>query len=759
MADKKLSDFTSIEKANVLDFAVLYKENGNLRNGKLAISKLDQYYDSIYLNKTSASGTYLTKSDANNTYLNKIDASNTYLDKTSASNTYLPKIDASNTYLTKSDATDTYLTKTDATDTYLNKDTVIFNLLDYKWSDHVLNDIRWLNGDTFSWQSGLIYKTVYNHLKNDYENTPYIPYQEFNVSKPESLGSYNWDKIAINDNGKIVALSTWYDTPDECHYISTSVDGLTWTTPIKTSDTELWNYHYDLLSSDGNKFIIIGYNNETDNVCVSTSVDGEMWSTPVDVYEISLHSEYHWNGIYYDGEKFIILMMPKESTGYISTSIDGLTWTTPTEISPVNHNYNNVGIAYNGEYYVIPDGNYVYTSNNLTNWTPHKINGIPLISSDIIYDGEKFISKIENQYNVTFAISYDGISWKSKSYKDLKTEVNDIWTNMLYNEGHICMISYKGYYANGSDTKFTKETIGLHTISYCLTKDGHKICLPDQEAIIENIYRESGNAWYYILDIENTRFKLPRINQHGQIVESYTDGTIWYRLYSDGWIEQGGYSKRGNTTTNITYIKEFIDTNYNLQMSVKHASNIDGRPPVISNPSTTGFTATIATAYEGFYWKACGYAKEYTSNDSQKYLYFYVGKFSKLAVEETAGLNTELFNNKADRNLDNISSNIDFVIDYYHNGSDWYRLYKSGWVEQGGVCSVTKDTSSTVNLPIQMANSNYSVLVTQNHSLIGTTSSGEITISDKLSESFNLNYGKDVASEVCWQVSGLSNGN
>jgi hypothetical protein len=38
------------------------------------------------------------------------------------------------------------------------------------------------------------------------------------------------------------------------------------------------------------------------------------------------------------------------------------------------------------------------------------------------------------------------------------------------------------------------------------------------------------------------------------------------------------------------------------------------------------------------------------------YLYFYVGDYSQSAIEQTAGLNSELFNNKVDLNASNLSS-------------------------------------------------------------------------------------------------------
>lgn len=37
------------------------------------------------------------------------------------------------------------------------------NLLDFKWSDHIINNIEWLRADTFSWQDGSVYTSAYNH--------------------------------------------------------------------------------------------------------------------------------------------------------------------------------------------------------------------------------------------------------------------------------------------------------------------------------------------------------------------------------------------------------------------------------------------------------------------------------------------------------------------------------------------------------------------------------------------------------------------
>ena len=58
-----------------------------------------------------------------------------------------------------------------------------------------------------------------------------------------------------------------------------------------------------------------------------------------------------------------------------------------------------------------------------------------------------------------------------------------------------------------------------------------------------------------------------------------------------------------------------------------------------------------------------------------------------------------------------LPENSDYVIESQEptaeNGYTWYRLYKSGWVEQGGRFS----NSSTVALPIPMVDTNYSVFI------------------------------------------------
>ena len=46
------------------------------------------------------------------------------------------------------------------------------------------------------------------------------------------------------------------------------------------------------------------------------------------------------------------------------------------------------------------------------------------------------------------------------------------------------------------------------------------------------------------------------------------------------------------------------------------------------------------------------------------------------------------------------------------NNYTWYRKYSDGWVEQGGYMAGSSATVYTVNLPITMADTNYTVMAT-----------------------------------------------
>ena len=91
------------------------------------------------------------------------------------------------------------------------------------------------------------------------------------------------------------------------------------------------------------------------------------------------------------------------------------------------------------------------------------------------------------------------------------------------------------------------------------------------------------------------------------IVTNYVNGTSWYRVWSDGWIEQGGLTTTNGTT--VKFLKAFSNTNYTINMTCTQAvSNYE--PPSCIDLTTTSFKATRmdVTSNNGqARWYACGY--------------------------------------------------------------------------------------------------------------------------------------------------------
>lgn len=90
------------------------------------------------------------------------------------------------------------------------------NLFDYKWADHLLNDVQWLRADTYSWQDGGVYQRAYEHLFNDIYIQAYAWYDSDNdrtcytTSETPEVGDDTYAKSSnnlINRNDDIVSIS------------------------------------------------------------------------------------------------------------------------------------------------------------------------------------------------------------------------------------------------------------------------------------------------------------------------------------------------------------------------------------------------------------------------------------------------------------------------------------------------------------------------------------------------------------------------
>ena len=87
------------------------------------------------------------------------------------------------------------------------------------------------------------------------------------------------------------------------------------------------------------------------------------------------------------------------------------------------------------------------------------------------------------------------------------------------------------------------------------------------------------------------------------IKEKYANGTSWYRIWSDGWIEQGGYSS-GSTGRTVSFLKVFSNTNFSIHGAINGNSATGDNSIVFGSITTSNFKIYSANATR---WLACGY--------------------------------------------------------------------------------------------------------------------------------------------------------
>lgn len=169
--------------------------------------------------------------------------------------------------------------------------------------------------------------------------------------------------------------------------------------------------------------------------------------------------------------------------------------------------------------------------------------------------------------------------------------------------------------------------------------DGHRIT--DNETAVARSYETGGTGWYFVLDIPNKRFKLPRTKW----------GFVGVRPngVAGGYVDESLPNIKGELAMNAD--RNVLD-------------GVSGSFYYVGNSRTwaTNSGASATSLGDDVRFDASRSSSTYQDNApvqqraTQMYLYFYVGEFSQTAIEQTAGLNSELFNGKADVSASNFNS-------------------------------------------------------------------------------------------------------
>ena len=128
------------------------------------------------------------------------------------------------------------------------------------------------------------------------------------------------------------------------------------------------------------------------------------------------------------------------------------------------------------------------------------------------------------------------------------------------------------------DVRFIRTTAGLQTssllarnaasgtektctISCNVDKDGNVYTSAPTPASSDNSTKIATTAWVTSKVSSATTSGLATCEV---IVSKYKSGKTWYRVWSDGWIEQGGEAASGSSVT-VTFPKAFAEMNYDVQ--------------------------------------------------------------------------------------------------------------------------------------------------------------------------------------------------
>ena len=234
---------------------------------------------------------------------------------------------------------------------------------------------------------------------------------------------------------------------------------------------------------------------------------------------------------------------------------------------------------------------------------------------------------------------------------------------------------------------------GYNEILYKQTPKGFIITDASQEEVVLRLYETTGVAWYHILDIANTRFKLPRMKYLASVKRSNTAPVLGNGTalgLTNGVGNAGASALAGH------YTFAAVTAAYGKPISTTGATGdyLSGMVGVTTDSEKSGLVADLSNAVS-------------TQILDNMYLYFYVGEYTQTAIEQTAGLNAEMFNNKVDKSDLQIAH---VVIDTYQNGTSWYRVYSDGWCEQGGEIYQNAAAAIVVSLVRPYKNTSYFVV-------------------------------------------------
>ena len=107
--------------------------------------------------------------------------------------------------------------------------------------------------------------------------------------------------------------------------------------------------------------------------------------------------------------------------------------------------------------------------------------------------------------------------------------------------------------------------------------------------------------------IQNNTSEINTLKALPHITEKYVNGASWYKIYSDGWVEQGGFvSRNSDNSTYVPFLIPYNNTNYSVFVDVADTRDVSGYCSA-ANRNGVQFRPVVTGGDKDRCWYACGY--------------------------------------------------------------------------------------------------------------------------------------------------------
>jgi len=223
----------------------------------------------------------------------------------------------------------------------------------------------------------------------------------------------------------------------------------------------------------------------------------------------------------------------------------------------------------------------------------------------------------------------DGSIWKDANGNPVSDvqACDNVKTVYTYNVKNDCMLNI--VYNNIGIDRAVEPVVKVNGTEVCRflmigarASDKDQVMLPVAAGSVVTLTNDAGTAIFMDANsgtLTFTEFKLRATNVSTSAIEviamsSRSDAPSWWRVYADGWCEQGGeYTNltTGNVTATINLLIPYEQNNYSLALVPSGATSIQTGDygGVCKTHNVNYFTSPVAGS-NGMMWQASGWISD-----------------------------------------------------------------------------------------------------------------------------------------------------